>query len=149
MDFFFVATDEIARKYPLGNGYVVEIADFRELDKKEREELPAILDVVDCRSNAHGTLFGSKQMGDYKSQFIAKLIDSWGRTTVILLTDGEHAITALSEQVKRLRSHATIVQKDPSVLVEKHGTRRGQQRRSCGTTAHAAVFRRDQAGLQS
>eukprot|EP00959_Pyramimonas_sp_CCMP1952_P058127 1213562-Pyramimonas_sp.AAC.1 len=60
--------------------------------------MPAILNVADCRSNASATLFGSKQMGDCKAHYVAKLVDSWGHATVILLTDGENAIVAVAEQ---------------------------------------------------
>eukprot|EP00959_Pyramimonas_sp_CCMP1952_P057497 1200276-Pyramimonas_sp.AAC.1 len=74
------------------NGYVEKVVDSRKLGRKGRGGLPAILNVVDCRSNASGAIFGSKQMGDYKSHFVAKLVDGWGRATVILLADGESAI---------------------------------------------------------
>ncbi|CAK0848098.1 unnamed protein product, partial [Prorocentrum cordatum] len=107
MGFFFAATDEIARKHPMINGYVVKVVDFWKLEQKERGEMPAILNVADCRSNASATLFGSKQMGDCKAHYVAKLVDSWGHATVILLTDGENAIVAVAEQVKQLRSHST------------------------------------------
>ncbi|CAK0790038.1 unnamed protein product [Prorocentrum cordatum] len=90
MDFFYVATDEIARK----------------LDHTERGELPAILNAAGSRSNASGTLFGSKHMGDYKAHFVAKLIDSWGHATVIPLADGGNAIVALAQQAKKLRQAA-------------------------------------------
>eukprot|EP00959_Pyramimonas_sp_CCMP1952_P205481 4297117-Pyramimonas_sp.AAC.1 len=121
MDFFFVATDEIVRKYLMVNGYVVKVVDFRKLETKERGGLPAILNVVDCRSNASATLFGFKQTGDCKSLFVAKLIDSWGRATVILLADGENAIVALAEQAKKLRSHSTIVRHGPAYSSKSMG----------------------------
>ncbi|CAK0861483.1 unnamed protein product, partial [Prorocentrum cordatum] len=121
MDFFFVATDEISKKYPMVNGYVVKVIDFRKLETKERGELPAILNVVDCRSNASGALFGSKHIGDYKSLFVAKLIDSWGHTTAILLTDGENTVVALAEQVKKLRSHSTIARQGPAYSSKSTG----------------------------
>ncbi|CAK0891517.1 unnamed protein product [Prorocentrum cordatum] len=114
MDFVYVATDEIARKYPMVCGYVVKVVDSRKLEHRGRGGLPAILNVVDCRSNASGTIFGSKRMGDYKAHFVAKLIGSWGRATVILLADGENAIGALAEQVKKLRSHSTIARQGPA-----------------------------------
>ncbi|CAK0810872.1 unnamed protein product [Prorocentrum cordatum] len=121
MDFFLVATDEIARKYPMVNGYVVKVDDFRKLEHKGRGGLPATLDVVDCRSNAPGSLFGSKHMGDYKSHFVAKLIDSLGRATVILLADGENAIVALAGQVEKLRSHSTIARQGPAYSSKSTG----------------------------
>ncbi|CAK0844151.1 unnamed protein product [Prorocentrum cordatum] len=121
MDFFFVATDEIARKCPVMNGYVVKVVDFRKLEQKGRGEMPAILNVADCRSNASATLFGSKQMGDYKAHCVAKLIDSWGRTTVILLTDGENAIVAVAERVKKLRSHSTAARQGPAYSSKSMG----------------------------
>ena len=32
-----MATDEIAGKYPIVNGYVVKVVDFRKLEQKERD----------------------------------------------------------------------------------------------------------------
>ncbi|CAK0845688.1 unnamed protein product, partial [Prorocentrum cordatum] len=121
MDFFYVATDAIAGKYPVVNGYVVKAVGFRKLEHRGRGGLPAILSVADCRSSTSGALFGSKHMGGYRAHFVAKLIDSWGRATVILLADGENAIVALAEQAKKLRSHSTIVRQGPAYSSKSMG----------------------------
>ncbi|CAK0804855.1 unnamed protein product, partial [Prorocentrum cordatum] len=96
MDFFYVATDEIAGKCPMVNGCVAKVVDFRNLEHKGRGELPAILNVAGCRAH-----------------FVATLIHSWGHATVILLADDENAIVALAGQVKKLRSHSTIARQGP------------------------------------
>eukprot|EP00959_Pyramimonas_sp_CCMP1952_P262968 5498920-Pyramimonas_sp.AAC.1 len=103
------------------NGYVVKVADFRQLEQKEPGEMPAILNVADCRSNASATLVGPKQMGDYKAHYVATLIDSWGHTTVILLTGGENAIVAVAEQAKKLRSHSTVARQGPAYSSKSMG----------------------------
>ncbi len=56
---------------------------------------------------------GDKSVDDYKIQYCANLIDSWGHTLVKLQTDGEPAMKSLAEAIKRFRSHGTIIRGSP------------------------------------
>ncbi|CAK0862523.1 unnamed protein product, partial [Prorocentrum cordatum] len=76
MDFFFAATDDIAKKYPMLHGFVVKLVEAKRIPRDERRTMIPVLNIVDGRSNAMGTLMTNKTVGQYKTLYVAKLIDS-------------------------------------------------------------------------
>ena len=43
-----------------------------------------VLNMVDCKTLAQGTLYANKELDDYKLRFMMQTLDNWGHTTVIL-----------------------------------------------------------------
>jgi hypothetical protein len=110
MDYFFAGTDNRTQK------------EKKPSHSDHKEHLITILNIVDHRSLAQGTLMGDKSVDDYKIQYCANLIDSWGHTLVKLQTDGEPAMKSLAEAIKRFRSHGTIIQGSPEYSHQSAGT---------------------------
>ena len=90
-DIFFVDPDEMANRYQIVNGCCSLREKERFLSSQEMDQTIAVLDLIDCKTNAQGTLFASKELDEYKVNYIVAMLDHWGHTTVILQTDQEPA----------------------------------------------------------
>ena len=77
LDIFYVGTDELSHKYEQKDGYLTERT-THQLSARARESLLSVLNVVDARSLAQGTLLADKALDAYKAEFIKRLLDSLG-----------------------------------------------------------------------
>ena len=64
----------------------------------------AVLNLVDCKTNAQGTLFANKELDEYKVNYMVAMLDHWGHTAVFLQTDQEPATTQMRRETD-VRSH--------------------------------------------
>ena len=86
-DIFFVGPDEIAKMYKIVNGCFNLRDKERFLSSHELDQTIAVLNWVDCKTNAQGTLLANMELDKYKVNYIVAMLDYWGHTTVILQTD--------------------------------------------------------------
>ena len=54
---------------------------------KELDQTIAVLDLIDCKTNAQGTLFANKELDGCKVNYTVAMLDHWGYTIVIFQTD--------------------------------------------------------------
>ena len=85
-DIFFVGPDEMAKKYKIMNGCFSLRDKERLLSSQELDLTIAVLNLVDCKTNAQGTLLANKELDEYKVNYIVAMLDYWGHTTTILQT---------------------------------------------------------------
>ena len=76
----------------------------RFLSSQELDQTIAVLDLIDCKTNAPGTLFANMELDEYKVNYIVAMLDHWGHTTVILHTDQEPATMAIAHAVRDIPS---------------------------------------------
>ena len=90
-DIFFVGPDEMAKRYKIVDRCFSLRDKERLLSSQEMDQTIAVLNLVDCKTNAQGTLFANKELDEYKVNYMVAMLDHWGHTTVILQTDQEPA----------------------------------------------------------
>ena len=108
-DIFFVGPDEMAKRYKILDGCFSLRDEERFLSSQEMDQTIAVLNLIDCKTNAQGTLFANKELDDYKVNFIVAMLDHWSHTTVILQTDQEPATLFIANAVRDRRAKSTIV----------------------------------------
>ena len=86
----------------------------RFLLSQELDQTIAVLDLIDCKTNAQGTLFANKELDEYKVNYIVAMLDHWGHTTVILQTEQEPATMSIAHAVRDRRAKSTIVRGSPA-----------------------------------
>ena len=92
----------------------------------------AVLNLIDCRTYAQGTLFANKELDEYKENYIVALLDNWGHTTVILQTDQEPATMSIAHAVRDRRAISTIVRGSPAYSKHSAGHVEGANRLAAG-----------------
>ena len=92
----------------------------------------AVLDLIDCKTNAQGTLFANKELDEYKVNYIVAMLDHWGHTTVILQTDQEPATMSIAHAVRDRRAKSTIVRGSPTYSKQSAGHVEGANRLAAG-----------------
>ena len=131
-DIFFVGPDDLAKRYKIVNGC------FSLLDKEgfqtsqELDQTIAVLDLIDCKTNAQGTLFANKELDEYKVNYIVAMLDHWGHTTVILQKDQERATMSIANAVRDRRAKSTIVRGSPAYPKQSAGHVEGSNRLAAG-----------------
>ena len=68
----------------------------------EASQTIAVLNLIDCKTLAQGTLYANKELDEYKVAFIVTMLDQWGHTTVILQTEQEPATMAIASAVREI-----------------------------------------------
>ena len=125
LDIFFVGLDEIAKRYKIVDGCFSLRDKERLLSSQEMDQTIAVLNLIDCKTNAQGTLFANKELGEYKVNYIVAMLDHWGHTTVILQTDQEPATMSIANaDVRSQRSfevHRHTPSRVPDMLKEPTG----------------------------
>ena len=92
----------------------------------------AVLNLVDCKTNAQGTLLANKELDEYKVNYLVAMLDYWGHTTVILLTDQEPATMSIASAVRDRRTKSTIVRGLPAYSKQSAGHVGGANRLAAG-----------------
>ena len=103
-DIFYAGTDQLAAKYKLKGGYF-SIREKTSITKAELDQAISVLNVIDCKILAQGTLYANKEMDEYKVSFLLGVLEAWGHTTVILQTDPEPATMALAKKQYEIADH--------------------------------------------
>ena len=67
-DIFFVGPDELAERYTIVNGCFSLRDKERFLSSQELDQTIAVLDLIDCKTHAQGTLVANKELDEYKSK---------------------------------------------------------------------------------
>ena len=65
-DIFFVGPDELAKRYKIVNGCFSLRDKERFLSSQELDQTIAVLDLINCKTNAQGTPFANKKLDEYK-----------------------------------------------------------------------------------
>ena len=107
-DIFFVGPDDLAKRYKIVNGCSLRDKE-RFLSSQELDQTIAVVDLIDCKTNAQGTLFANKELDEYNVNYIVAMLDHWCHTTVILQTDQEPATMSIANGVRDRRAKSTIV----------------------------------------
>ena len=102
-DIFFVGSDKLAQKYKLLDGYFT-LREKERLTTQEVDQTISVLNVIDCRSLAQGTLRANKELDEYKISYIIAMLEQRGHATVILQTDQENATMAVANAVRDRRA---------------------------------------------
>ena len=76
-DIFFVGPDELAKRYKIVNGCFSLRDKERFLSSQELDQTIAVLNLIDCNTNAQGTLFANKELDEYKVNYIIAMLDTW------------------------------------------------------------------------
>jgi len=100
MDYFYAGHDQRDAKQAASS-------------KQADEEIIPMLNVIDKRTLAQGTLMADKTVNEYKVKFVTLLLERWGHGVVTLQTDNEPAILALAKLIKDARLSATILRGTP------------------------------------
>ena len=108
-DIFYVRPDELEKRYKIVNGCFSLRDKERFLSSQELDQTIAVLNLIDCKTNAQGTLFANKELAEYKVNYIVAMLDNWSHTTVILQTDQEPATMSIAHVVRDRRAKSTIV----------------------------------------
>ena len=77
-DIFFVGPDEMAKKYKIMNGCFSLRDKERFLSSQELDLTIAVLNLVDCKTNAQGTFLANKELDEYEVNYIVAMLDYWG-----------------------------------------------------------------------
>ena len=117
-DIFFVGPDELAKRYKIVNGCFSLRDKERFLSSQELDQTIAVLDLIDCKTNAQGTLFANKEVDEY--------------TTVILQTDQEPATMSIANAVRDRRAKSTIVRGSSAYSKQSAGHVEGANRLAAG-----------------
>ena len=80
-DIFFVGPDELAKRYKIVNGCFSLRDKERFLSSQELDQTIAVVDLIDGKTNAQGTLFANKELDEYNVYHIVAMLDHWGHTT--------------------------------------------------------------------
>ena len=120
-DIFFVGPDELAKKFKIENGCFSLRDEERFLSSQELEQKNTVLNLIDCKTNAQGTLFANKELDEYKVNYIVAMPDTWGHTTVILQTHQEPATISIAHAVRDGRAKSTIVRGSPAYSKQSAG----------------------------
>ena len=131
-DIFFVDPDEMAKRYKIVNGCFSLRDKERLLSSQEMDQTIAVLDLIDCKTNAQGTLFANKELDEYKVNYIVAMLDHWDHTTVILQTDQEPATMSIANAVRDRRAKSTIVRGSPAYSKQSAGHVEGANRLAAG-----------------
>ena len=127
-DIFFVGPDELAKRNKIVNGCFSLRDKERLLSSQELDQTIAVLTLIDCKTNAQGTLFANKELDEYKVNYIVAMLDHWGNTTVILQTDQEPATMSIAHAVRDRRAKSTIVRSSPAYSKQSAGHVEGANR---------------------
>ena len=127
-DIFFVGPDEMANKYKIMNGCFSLRDKERFLSSQELDLTIAVLNLVDSKTNAQGTLLANKELDEYKVNYIVAMLDYWGHTTAILQTDQEPATMSIASAVRDRRAKSTIVRGSPAYSKQSAGHVEGANR---------------------
>ena len=88
-DIFIVGLDELAKRNKIVNG-CFSLRDkerFLSIQAKELDQTIAVLDLIDCKTNAQGSLFANKELDGCKVNYIVAMLDHWCYTIVIFQAD--------------------------------------------------------------
>ena len=100
----------------------------RILSSQELEQTIAVLNLIDCKTDAQGTRFANKELDEYKVNYIVTMLDKWRHTTVILQTDQEPATMSIAHAVRDRRAKSTIVGGSPAYSKQSAGHVEGANR---------------------
>ena len=103
-DIFFVGPDELAKRYKIVNGCFSLRDKERFLSSQELDQTIAVLDLINCKTNAQGTPFANKKLDEHKVNYMVAMLDIWRHTTVILQTDQEPAKMFIAHAVRDRRA---------------------------------------------
>ena len=131
-DIFFVGPDEMAKRYKIVDGCFSLRDKERLLSSQEMDQTIAVLDLIDSKTNAQGTLFANKELDEYKVNNIVAMLDHWDHTTVILQTDQEPATMSIANAVRDRRAKSTIVRGSPAYSKQSAGHVEGANRLAVG-----------------
>ena len=131
-DIFFVGPDEMAKRYKVLDGCFSLRDKERLLSSQEMDQTIAVLNLVDCKTNAQGTLFANNELDEYKVNYMVAMLDHWGHTTVILQTDQEPATMSIANAVRDRRAKSTIVRGSPAYSNQSAGDVEGANRLAAG-----------------
>ena len=87
--------------------------DFCFFSKDDEKQVVSCLVMLDCESGAMAAAAVPKSVTRFTVDFVEGVIDNWGRTDIILITDQENAIELLAKEVQRQRKNRTIVRASP------------------------------------
>ena len=76
-DIFFVGPDELAKRYKTVNGCFSLRDKERFLSSQELDETTAVLNLIDCKTSAQGTLFANKELDEYKVNYMVAMLGNW------------------------------------------------------------------------
>ena len=121
-DIFFVGPDELAKRYKIVNGCFSLRDEERFLSSQELDQTIAVLNLIDRKTNAQGTLFANKELDEYKVNYIVAMLDNCGHTTVTLQTDQDPAtMLSIAHAVRDRRAKSTIVRGSPAYSKQSAG----------------------------
>ena len=129
---FFVGPDELAKRNKIVNGCFSLRDKERFLSSQELDQTIAVLNLIDCKTNAQGTLFANKELDEHKVNYMVAMLDNWGHTTVILQTDQEPATMSIAHAVRDRRAKSTIVRGSPTYSKQSAGHVEGANRLAAG-----------------
>ena len=104
----------------------------RFLSSQELDQTIAVLNLIDYKTNAQGTLFANKELDEYKVNDIAAMLDNGSHTTVILQTDQDPATMSIAHAVRDRRAKSTIVKGSPAYSKQSAGHVEGANRLAAG-----------------
>ena len=130
--FLLVGPDELAKRYKIVHGCFSLRDKERFLSSQELDQTIAFQDLIDCKTNARGTLFANNELDEYKVNDIVAMLDHWGHTTVILQTDQEPATMSIAHAVRDRRAKSTIVRGSPAYSKQSAGHVEGANRLAAG-----------------
>ena len=79
-EIIFVGPDELAKRYKIVNGCFSLRDKERFLSSQELDQTIAVLNLIDCKTNAQGTLFANKELDEYKVNYMVAMLDKIGDT---------------------------------------------------------------------
>ena len=103
-------------------------------ESSEDQALLKFLAIKDRKSRAVGShSVPVKGVGDgYAVQRVVRTLDEWGRTSVVLRSDGENSISELKRKVKAGREEQTMIEATPRGTATPTETRNNARGRSPG-----------------
>ena len=124
-DIFFVGPDEMTKRYKVVDGCFSLRDKERLLSSKEMDQTIAVLTLIDCKTNAQGTLFANKELDEYKVNYIVAMLDRWGHTT--RASNNVHC-TAVRDR----REKSTIIRGSPAYSKQSAGHVEGANKLAAG-----------------
>ena len=95
--------------------------DFCFFSKDDEKQVVNCLVMLDCESGAMAAAAAPKSVTRFTVDFVEGVMDSWGRTDIILTTDQENAIELLAQEVQHQRKNRTIVRASPRYSPQSKG----------------------------
>ena len=70
----------MAKKYKIVDGCFSLRDKDKLLSSQETDQTIAVLNLIDCKTSAQGTLFANKELDEYKLNYIVAMLDHWSHS---------------------------------------------------------------------